>query len=195
METDELKFAKSIWNSNKYFNFPQYFHFSESRENINKMNIYIQEEFFSNLYDSSNSSPTEWTPPLAGFYLFVLWSENYSLFIMDFYWSSFVWGFISFLENSLLFFWPHHIACRILIAQPGMPKDWIQATAEKTLNSNHLTNKELPQDFFFFHLFYNFVDSGRVFYIKLACFFIVSVIFVDNLFNFLFIDTIFSKKL
>ena len=50
METDELKFAKSIWNSKKYFNFPKYFHFSESRENINKMNIYIQEEFFSNLH-------------------------------------------------------------------------------------------------------------------------------------------------
>ena len=102
---------------------------------------------------------------------------------MDFYWRCFVWGFISFLESSLLFFQPHHTGCRILIPQPGMPKDWTQATAEKALNSNHWTTKELSQGIFFFFIwvFYNFVDSGSVSYIKVACFFTVSIIFADNL--------------
>lgn len=142
---------------------------------------------FSPIYMIRLTHHQQSEPPSCRF-SFVLWSEDYSLFIMDFYWSCFVWGFISFLENSLLFFRPHHIGCRILTAQPGMPKDWTQPTAEKTLNSNHWTTKELPQGFFFLiWVFYNFVDSGSVSYIKVVCFFIVSIIFIDNLIFFSYI--------
>lgn len=148
---------------------------------------------FSPIYMIRLTHHQQSEPPSCRF-SFVLWSEDYSLFIMDFYWSCFVWGFISFLENSLLFFRPHHIGFRILTAQPGMPKDWTQPTAEKTLNSNHWTTKELPQGFFFLiWVFYNFVDSGSVSYIKVVCFF--SFYYFYRQFNFLFIYTIFNKKL
>lgn len=109
--SDDLKFEKSIWNSKKYFHFPKCFHFSESEKTSIKWTSILREELFPNLYDSTNSSQIQWTPS-AGFYLFVLQVENYSLFLRIFT-EDVLFG-VSFILGKLTVFfslWPHHAVC------------------------------------------------------------------------------------
>ena len=52
-----------------------------------------------------------------------------------------------YFNDFFFFFWPRHVACGILVPQPGIEPG---PSALKVQSPNHWTTREFPNDFFFF---------------------------------------------